>query len=62
MTLEEPRWRVGRKVPLNVYRGDVPVCQCHTKEDAAAIVYACNFVIDARKAEFDRIDRSGRPL
>lgn len=35
-------WRVGRKVPLNVYEGDRPVCQCHTPEDAAFIVKAVN--------------------
>lgn len=34
------KWRVGLKVPLNVYDGDRPVCQCHTAEDAALIVAA----------------------
>lgn len=33
-------WRVGRKVPINVYEGDRPVCQCHTVEDAQRIVSA----------------------
>ncbi len=33
-------WRVGSKVPINVYEGDRPVCQCHTEEDAARIVMA----------------------
>lgn len=33
-------WRVGHKVPINVYEGDRPVCQCHTEEDARAIVSA----------------------
>ena len=33
-------WRVGSKIPLNVYDGDRPVCQCHTPEDAARIVAA----------------------
>lgn len=37
-----PRWRVGRKVPINVYEGDRPVCQCHTAEDARRIVAAMN--------------------
>lgn len=37
-----PRWRVGRKVPLNVYEGDRPICQCHTAADAARIVKAMN--------------------
>lgn len=31
-------WRVGTKVPLNIYDGDRPVCQCHNEDDAAAIV------------------------
>lgn len=35
-------WRVGRKVALNVYQGERPVCQCHTPEDALAIVTAMN--------------------
>ena len=35
-------WRVGAKVPLNVYDGDRPVCQCHRPEDAAKIVTAVN--------------------
>jgi hypothetical protein len=35
-------WRVGSKVPLNVYDGDRPVCQCHTPEDAARIAAAVN--------------------
>ncbi len=35
-------WRVGTKVPLNVYEGDHPVCQCHTPEDATRIVAALN--------------------
>lgn len=35
-------WRTGRKVPLNVYEGDRPVCQCHNEEDAARIVAGMN--------------------
>lgn len=38
------RWRVGEKVPLNVYEGDRPVCQCHTQEDARMIVYGMNAI------------------
>ena len=38
-------WRVGTRVPLNVYEGDRPVCQCHTPEDARLIVEAVNTVI-----------------
>jgi len=36
------KWRLGKKVPLNVYEGDRPICQCHTVEDAALIVRAVN--------------------
>jgi hypothetical protein len=36
------RWRVGRKVPINVYEGDRPVCQCHTVRNAQRIVDAMN--------------------
>lgn len=36
------RWRVGSKVPINVYEGDRPVCQCQTAIDAANIVTAMN--------------------
>jgi hypothetical protein len=39
-------WRVGSKVPLNVYEGERPVCQCHSAEDAALIVSAVNRVLD----------------
>jgi hypothetical protein len=35
-------WRVGGKVPLNVYEGDRPMFQCHTPEDAARIVGLLN--------------------
>lgn len=35
-------WRVGSKVPLNVYDGDRPVCQCHNEDDALRIVLAVN--------------------
>ena len=38
------RWRVGSKIPINVYEGDRPVCQCHTAIDAARIVKAMNEV------------------
>lgn len=36
------KWRVGSKVPLNVYDGDRPVCQCHSFMDALDIVAAIN--------------------
>lgn len=35
-------WRLGRKVPINVYDGDRPVCQCHSEIDARTIVMAVN--------------------
>jgi hypothetical protein len=38
-------WRVGARVPLNVYEGDRPVCQCHTAADAFRIVTALNDVV-----------------
>ena len=36
------KWRVGGKVPLNVYEGERPMFQCHTPEDAARIVRLLN--------------------
>lgn len=35
-------WRVGRRVPINVYDDDRPVCQCQTAMDAKLIVNAIN--------------------
>lgn len=35
-------WRLGRNVPINVYEGDRPICQCHTAIDAKQIVDAMN--------------------
>ena len=35
-------WRVGRTIPINVYEGDRPVCQCHNEDDARRIVAAMN--------------------
>lgn len=39
---QAPLWRVGSKVPLNVYEGNRPVCQCHNSDDAVRIVEAMN--------------------
>jgi hypothetical protein len=53
-------WRVGRKVPINVYDGgpsDRPVCQCHTEEDARLIVNAVNAF--SRGLDPERLDLSG---
>ena len=47
------KWRVGSKVPINVYEGDRPVCQCHTVTDARRIVSAMNF--------YQRITKSSTP-
>lgn len=41
--------RIGSKVPLNVYDGDRPVCQCHNERDAAFIVDLINGKEDTRK-------------
>jgi hypothetical protein len=35
-------WRIGSKVPLNVYEQERPVCQCHSEDDAQTIVEAVN--------------------
>lgn len=40
------RWRVGSSVPINVYAGDRPVCQCHDAYDAMTIVTAVNLMFD----------------
>ena len=51
-------WRVGRKVPLNVYDGDRPVCQCHNPEDAARIVAAVNGDNATAAALAERLEKS----
>lgn len=40
------KWRVGSRVPLNVYKGMRPICQCHNREDAEEIVATMNFYND----------------
>lgn len=40
--MNKPIWRVGSKVPINVYRNDEPVFQCHTAEMAAEVVANLN--------------------
>lgn len=50
-------WRVGGKVPLNVYEGDRPMFQCHTPEDAARIVAALNAI--PYKALFEALAGNG---
>lgn len=46
-------WRVGRKVPINVYEGDRPVCQCHTALDARLIVKAVNSIKQLQQKIYD---------
>lgn len=48
-------WRLGTKMPLNVYSGDRPVCQCHTMEDAAMIVAAMNLYLGKSKIDIGGI-------
>lgn len=36
-------WRVGRKVPRNLYRGDEPIAMLATPATAAAMVALLNF-------------------
>lgn len=43
-------WRIGRNVPINVYDGDRPVCQCHTVADARRIVGAVNYFLGLNEA------------
>ncbi len=49
-------WRVGSKVPLNVYEGDRPVCQCHTEEDAARLVKAMNAIPRAEDITMEELE------
>jgi hypothetical protein len=43
------KWRIGRQVPINVYEGDRPICQCHTATDARRIVEAVNRVAELQE-------------
>jgi hypothetical protein len=55
-------WRTGNKVPINVYDGDRPVCQCQTAMDAKLIVRAVNnlllddSVVDAEYPEVEPVE------
>jgi hypothetical protein len=59
---EHVMWRIGSKVPLNVYEGNRPVCQCHTPEDAVRIVAAMNdYVMSGyQRSSMTRPDRDGK--
>lgn len=50
-------WRVGHKVPINVYEGDRPVCQCQTAEYAALIVEAVNAHSRASQLSAEQVRR-----
>jgi len=47
------KWRIGHKVPLNVYKGDYPVCQCHTPQEALEIVDGMNAKAHLEQAAHD---------
>ena len=52
----ESKWRIGSKVPINVYEGERPICQCHTAIDAKRIVDAVNMrggLLEALEILFD---------
>jgi hypothetical protein len=50
------KWRIGTKVPINVYEGDRPICQCHTVSDAKRIVAAMNASDVSRAAPLGTCD------
>ena len=56
------QWRVGRKVPINVYDGDVPVCQCQTAKYAQLIVKAVNGYMDSVGVRQPQPKPSPKPL
>lgn len=35
-------WRVGTKIPLNLYKDERPVCRCHNEEDARELAAGMN--------------------
>jgi len=53
-------WRVGGSVPLNVYDGNRPVCQCHTAEDTLLIVRSVN-EMKARRGSEETISETVDP-
>ena len=62
MRMMMERWRVGRTVPINVYEGDRPVCQCQTSHDAAMIVHAVNSMFDEANVKISPPVRLDSPL
>jgi hypothetical protein len=54
------KWRIGSQVPLNVYDGDRPVCQCHNEQDAILIVNAINAGKVSAETEEGRMNVEGR--
>lgn len=53
---ERPQWRVGRRMPINVYEGESPVGQCQTPEYAQVIVDAVNSCT-AHRATIEALQR-----
>src|SRR4051794_8034131 len=60
IVVKREEWRVGRKVPLNVYRGDRPVCQCHNELDAREIVDGMNLTAERRRQLSEALDKNCR--
>jgi hypothetical protein len=56
---KDDQWRVGSKIPINVYDGDRPVCQCQTVADARKIVTAVNY-FESRSPDGDGPSMSSR--
>lgn len=58
------QWRVGRKIPKNLYKGDLDVGRMDTAELAAEVVDGMNGVnwrlknfVDSRRFEFEFVDK-----
>lgn len=58
--MNKPLWRQGTKVPINIYEGERPVCQCQTAADAKRIVQAVNFATQVQALDKPTPKR-GRP-
>ena len=48
--MNKPKWRVGTKVPVNLYKDDQIAGQCQTPELAAEIVSGMNAKEDLERA------------
>jgi hypothetical protein len=58
--VKREEWRVGRKVRINVYCGDRPVCQCHNELDAREIVDGMNSTAERRRLLSEAIEKNCR--